>query len=369
MKTNEWIPNVPVYQPGRPITEVARELGFDDVDEIIKVASNENELGPSPKALEAMAAQASEMHRYPDGGGFYLKRKLAEKLDVQPENLILGNGSNELIEFLGHAYLAKGANLVMSQSAFIVYLLVSRLFNAETTLVPMKEGLVHDLDAMLAAITPEARIVAVCNPNNPTGTINTPEETENFISKLPDHVLAVFDEAYFELVPDEMKSDIIKHIREGRKNVMVLRTFSKAYGLAGLRIGYGIAHEDVISTLNHVRQPFNANAMAQAAALAALDDEEHIAATRELVFQGLELFAEKLPTIGNGLEFVPSYGNFILVKTGDGVETFAGLQKRKVIVRPMAGYGLPDWVRITIGTQEQNERVLAALAEVLRKAR
>lgn len=375
MQLNEWIPNVPVYQPGKPITEVARELGFDEFDGIIKVASNENELGPSPKALEAMAAQAAEMHRYPDGGGFYLKRKLAEKLNVQPENLILGNGSNEVIEFLGHAYLAEGTRLVMSQSAFIVYLLVSHLFNAETTRVPMKEGLVHDLDAMLDAITPETRIIAVCTPNNPTGTINTPEEIESFISKLPDHVLAVFDEAYFELVPDEMKSDIVKHIRAGRKNIMVLRTFSKAYGLAGLRIGYGIAHEEVIGTLNHVRQPFNANAMAQAAALAALDDDAHLAKTREMGFQGLELFAEKLPTIksrrsgaaadGNGLEFIPSFANFILVKTGNGAEVFAELQKRKVIVRPMAGYGLPDWVRITIGTKEQNERVLAALAEVV----
>jgi histidinol-phosphate aminotransferase len=364
MKTNAWIPNVPVYQPGKPITEVARELGFDDVDEIIKVASNETELGPSPKAIEAMNAAANEMHRYPDGGGFYLKAKLAEKLDVKPENLLLGNGSNELIEFLGHAYLAPGTNLVMSECAFVVYRLVSALFNADVVAVPMKD-FTHDLDAMLTAITPATRIVAVCNPNNPTGTINTPEEIEAFIENLPDHVLAVFDEAYFELVPDEAKADIIKHIRAGRKNVMVLRTFSKAYGLAGLRIGYGIANDEGIAALNHVRQPFNANAMAQAAALAALDDDDHIAKTRELVFQGLELFAEKLPTIGNGLEFVPSFANFILVKTGRGAEVFAELQKRKVIVRPMAGYGLPDWVRITIGTPEQNQRVLTALAEVV----
>ncbi len=182
---------------------------------------------------------------------------------------------------------------------------------------------------------------------------------------MPEHVLAVFDEAYFELVPDEMKSNLIQQVVDGRKNVLILRTFSKAYGLAGLRVGYAIAHEEVIETLNHVRQPFNANAMAQAAAMAALDDEKHIEKTREMVFQGLELFAEKLPAIGNGLEFVPSYTNFILVKTGNGVEMFAELQKRKVIVRPMAGYGLPDWVRITLGTPEQNERVLAALAELM----
>lgn len=364
MKTNEWIPNVPVYQPGKPIEEVARELGFDNIDEIIKVASNENELGPSPKALDAMAAQAAEMHRYPDGGGFYLKNRLAEKFAVKPENILLGNGSNELIEFLGHAYLAPGANLVMSECAFVVYRLVSALFNAETIVAPMK-NFGHDLDAMLDAVTPETRIIAVCNPNNPTGTIIMPDEIDTFIEKLPEHVLAVFDEAYFELVPENAQANIVKHIRAGRKNVMVLRTFSKAYGLAGLRIGYGIAHKDVIETLNHVRQPFNANTMAQAAALAALDDEEHLTQTREMVFQGLKLFAEKLPSIGTGLEFVPSYGNFILVKTGNGADVFAELQKRKVIVRPMGGYGLPDWVRITIGTPEQNALVLKALAEVV----
>ena len=364
MNANAWISRVPVYQPGKPITEVARELGFDDIDDIIKVASNENELGPSPKALEAMSAAAGEMHRYPDGGGFYLKHRLSEKLGIAPENLMLGNGSNELIEFLGHAYLAPGVNLVMSECVFVVYRLVSALFNAEVIAVPMKK-FTHDLDAMLAAITPETRIIAICNPNNPTGTMNTPDEIKAFIQKLPDSVLAVFDEAYFELVPDGMKSDLVQYIRDGQKNIMVLRTFSKAYGLAGLRIGYGIAHPEVIAELNHVRQPFNANAMAQAAALAALDDDDHMAKTREMVFEGLALFSEKLPAIGNGLEFVPSYGNFILVKTGRGIEKFVELQKRKVIVRPMAGYGLPDWVRITIGTREQNERVLHALAEVV----
>lgn len=364
MTTNEWIPKVPVYQPGKPIAEVARELGFDSVDDIIKVASNENELGPSPKALEAMIAEAGEMHRYPDGGGFYLRNKLASTLDVDPSNLILGNGSNELIEFLGHAYLAPGTNLVMADCAFVVYRLVSMLFDAETIAVSMT-AFTHDLDAMLAAITPDTRIVAICNPNNPTGTIVPPADIDAFVEKLPDHVLAVFDEAYFELAPDAMQADVIRHIRAGRKNVMVLRTFSKAYGLAGIRIGYGVAHPDVIETLNHIRQPFNANAMAQSAALAALDDDEHIANTRDMVFQGLELFAEKLPTIGRGLEFVPSTANFILVKTGRGAEVFAELQKRKVIVRPMGGYGLPDWVRITIGTPEQNAKTLAALAEVV----
>ncbi len=362
MKTNEWIPNVPVYEPGKPIEEVARELGFDDATEILKVASNENELGPSPKALEAMKVAAGEMHRYPDGGGFYLKQKLADKLEIRSENILLGNGSNELIEFLGHVYLQPGANLVMSEYAFVVYRLIAALFNAETIATPMKK-FTHDLDAMLAAITPQTRMLIVCNPNNPTGTINTPEEIETFLENLPPHVLAVFDEAYFELVPDTAKTNLIKHIQKGRKNLIILRTFSKAYGLAGLRIGYAIGNEKLIATLNHARQPFNANAMAQAAALAALDDNHHIAKTREMCFQGLELFAKKLPTLG--IEFIPSHANFILIKTGNGREIFAELQKRKIIVRPMTGYGLPSWIRITIGTPEQNESVLAALQEIL----
>jgi histidinol-phosphate aminotransferase len=290
MKTNEWISRVPVYEPGKPIEEVARELGFDDAADIIKVASNENELGPSPRALKAMKSVAGEMHRYPDGGCFYLKDKLAAKLGVKSENLLLGNGSNELIEFLGHVYLGPDANLVMSECAFIVYRLVAALFNAHVFAVPMK-NFTHDLNAMLAAITPETRIIVVCNPNNPTGTINTPDEIDTFLDKLPSHVLAVFDEAYFELMPDEVKPDLIEKICEGRNNIIILRTFSKAYGLAGLRIGYAVGNETLIRNLNHVRQPFNVNAIALAAALAALDDNEHIENTRQMIVQGLDLFA------------------------------------------------------------------------------
>jgi histidinol-phosphate aminotransferase len=363
MKTNEWISNVPVYEPGRPIEEVARELGFDDIAGIIKVASNENELGPSPKALKAMAAAATEMNRYPDGGCFYLKENLAGKLGVKPQNLLFGNGSNELIEFLGHVYLGPGANLVMSEGAFVVYRLVAMLFNAKVIATPMKK-FAHDLDAMLAAVTPETRMVIICNPNNPTGTIVTPEEIKAFLKKLPPQVLAVFDEAYFELMPDESKPDLIKEIQKGRENVVVLRTFSKAYGLAGLRIGYAVGHEKLIGLLNRVRQPFNVNAMALAAAFAALDDDKHLEKTRKTNFQGLELFMDGFCELG--LEFVPSYANFILVKTGNGRKVFGELQKKKVIVRPMDGYGLPEWIRITVGTPAQNRAVLKALKEILR---
>lgn len=360
MIAKKWINDVPVYEPGKPLEEVARELGFNDIADIIKVASNENELGPAPKAIDAMKTAAAEMHRYPDGGCFYLKEKLAAQLGVQPENLLFGNGSNELIEFLGHVFLGPGTNLVMSDCAFVVYRLVAALFNAQTLAVPMK-NFTHDLDAMLAALTPETRLVAVCNPNNPTGTIVSPEQIDAFLDNLPDQVLAVFDEAYFELMPDDKKPDLIAKINAGRENLIVLRTFSKAYGLAGLRIGYAVGHNTLIETLNHVRQPFNVNAMAQAAALAALDDGDHLVRTRDMVFQGLEFFAETLPSLG--IEFVPSFANFILVKTGRGREVFAALQKQKVIVRPMAGYGLPDWIRITIGTPEQNQRVLAVLKQ------
>jgi histidinol-phosphate aminotransferase len=366
MICNKWVETLPVYEPGKPIEEVARELGFNDLAEIIKVASNENELGPSPKALVAMAAAAGEMHRYPDGGGFYLKEKLAAKLGVKPQNLLLGSGSNELIEFLGHVYLGAGTNLVMSDGAFVVYRLVARLFNAQVVAPPMKQ-FAHDLDAMRSAVTPETRLMIICNPNNPTGTIVPPAKINDFLEELPANVLAVFDEAYFEYLPENQKPNLIKEIQQGRENVIILRTFSKAYGLAGLRIGYAVGHEKQIALLNRVRQPFNVNAMALAAALAALDDDSHLEKTRQTNFQGLELFAQELPKIAGGLDWVPSFANFLLVKTGHGRQVFSELQKRKVITRPMDGYGLPDWIRITVGTPEQNCRVLLALQEVLQE--
>ncbi|RKX39630.1 MAG: histidinol-phosphate transaminase [Verrucomicrobia bacterium] len=362
MKAKEWISGLRVYEPGKPIEEVARELGFDDVAAIVKVASNENEIGPSPMAIEAMQEAVGEMHRYPDGGAFYLKRKLAGQLGVDPENLLFGSGSNELIVFLCHVFLGQGTNLVMGAEAFAVYFLASAMYQADTIRVPMPEH-VHDLDAMLASITPETRIVAICNPNNPTGTMVSQEAIDRFIEKLPEHVVAIFDEAYFEVMPEEQKPDVLKHIRAGKENIIVLRTFSKAYGLAGLRIGYAIGCPDLIALLNKVRQPFNVNAMAQSAAMAALDDVTHLVETREMVFQGLEFFERELPKLG--IETVPSAANFILVKTGNGREVFQELQKRKVIVRPMDPYGLPDHIRITIGTPEQNQTILDALKEVL----
>jgi histidinol-phosphate aminotransferase len=362
MKPKEWISDLRVYEPGKPIEEVARELGFDDVAEIVKVASNENELGPSPQAVEAMREAVSEMHRYPDGGAFYLKRKLAQKLEIDPESLLFGCGSNELIVFLCHVFLQSGTNLVMGAEAFAVYFLAASMYRGEIISVPMPEH-VHDLEGMLAAITPETRLVAVCNPNNPTGTMVPPTALDAFIGQLPDHVVAVIDEAYFEVMPEEMKPDVIRHIRTGRENVIVLRTFSKGYGLAGLRIGYAVGHPDLIGLLNKVRQPFNVNSMAQAAAMAALDDVTHLVETREMVAAGIAFFARELPKAGIGV--VPSGANFVMARTGNGRSVFEALQQRKVIVRPMDPYGLPDYIRITVGTPEQNRIVLDALKEIM----
>jgi histidinol-phosphate aminotransferase len=216
---------------------------------------------------------------------------------------------------------------------------------------------------MLAAVTPETRLIAVCNPNNPTGTTVSPAALDAFIEQLPDHVVAIIDEAYFEVMPEEMKPDVIRHIRAGRENIIVLRTFSKGYGLAGLRLGYAVAHPALINLLNKVRQPFNANAMAQAAAMAALDDDAHLARSRETVARGIEFFARELPKLG--IEVIPSGANFVMMKTGRGREVFLELQKRKVIVRPMDGYGLPEYIRITVGTAEQNKAILAALKDVV----
>ena len=358
----KYIEELKVYEPGRPIEEVARELGFEDVLGFQKLASNENELRPSSLALEAMQKTMTEMHRYPDGGCFYLKEKLAATLDVKPEQLVFGAGSNELIVFLCHAFLGKGTNLVMADKAFAVYFLVMALYEADAIRVPM-QNLTHDLDAMLAAITPETRIVAICNPNNPTGTLISQEQIDRFMEAVPDNVVVAFDEAYFELLPESQKPDVLKYVREGRENVIVFRTFSKAYGLAGLRVGYAVAHPNLIKLMDKVRQPFNVSAIAQNAAIAALDDFEHLEKTRDITINGLRYLEAELTKMG--VEFVPSVTNFMLVKTGRGREICAELQKRKMIVRPMDPYGLPEYLRVSIGTQAQNEQFISDLKSVL----
>ncbi len=356
---NPALKNVPVYQGGRPIEEVAREMGLPAAD-IIKLASNENPLGPSPAALAAMQKVIAGLHLYPDGNAFYLKQKLAGKLGLKPENLILGNGSSEIIEFVGHALLGPGVDAVMSQYSFIIYMLVARLFGANPIVVPAK-NYAHDLPAMLAAITPQTKVVFVANPNNPTGTVASQEEIISFVKAVPERVLVVMDEAYIEFM--EEPADLLPLVREGRPNLLIMRTFSKIFGLAGLRIGYGMASPELITGLESIRQPFNINSIAQAGALAALEDTEHMRKTRTNNAQGMRQISDGLGKLG--LEFIPSAGNFILARVGDGKRVFDEMQKVGVIVRPMGGYDLPDWVRISIGTAKENERCLAALKKVI----
>jgi histidinol-phosphate aminotransferase len=361
IKINPFLKNLPTYQPGRPIEEVARELNLP-ASGIIKVASNENPFGPSPLAIAAMQKAIAGVNLYPDGNAFYLKQKLAAKLGIEPANLILGNGSNEIIEFVAHALLAPGADVVVSQFCFAIYPIVAKMFGANVITVPAK-NYGHDLPAMLCAITPRTRIIFVANPNNPTGTLAPREEVIQFVNDIPDDVLLVMDEAYIEFLDDPL--DLVSLVRLGaRKNLILMRTFSKIYGLAGLRIGYGIANSEFISALEKVRQPFNINSLAQTAALAALDDDEHVRKTRANNFAGLEFFAKAFRDLK--LEFVPSSANFILVRVGEGQKVFDAMQKQGVIVRPMGGYQLPEWIRISVGTPKENQQCLDALKNSIR---
>ncbi|HZL77474.1 MAG TPA: histidinol-phosphate transaminase [Candidatus Limnocylindrales bacterium] len=360
MKTNPFLKTLPTYQPGRPIEEVARELGLP-AESIIKVASNENPFGPSPLAVAALQKAVAGVNLYPDGNAFYLKQKLAAKLRVEPSNLVLGNGSNEIIEFVAHALLAPGDDVVVSQFCFAIYPIVAKMFGADVITVPAK-NYGHDLSAMLRAITPKTRIVFVANPNNPTGTLASREEVIHFVNEVPDDVLLVMDEAYIEFLDEPL--DLSPLVRSGvRPNLILMRTFSKIYGLAGLRIGYGIGNPEFIAALEKIRQPFNANLLAQTAALAALDDDEHVRKTRANNFAGLEFFQRAFRAMK--LEYVPSAANFILVCVGDGKKVFEAMQKLGVITRPMAGYQLPEWIRISIGTPKENERCLNVLKTVL----
>lgn len=358
---NKELKDLPAYQPGRPIEEVARELVLP-AEDIIKLASNENPLGPSPAALAAMEKVLAKLNLYPDGNAFYLKQRLAEKLGVQTANLILGNGSNEIIEFVGHAYMSPGVDVVVSQYCFVVYPLVTKLFGANLITVPAK-NYGHDLPAMLKAITPQTRVVFIANPNNPTGTFVSRGELTRFVEQVPEYVLLVLDEAYIEFL--DGAADLVSLVRAGTKpNLLLMRTFSKIFGLAGLRLGYGIGHPDLVALLEKVRQPFNINSVAQAGALAALDDTEHVRRTRENNARGLQFFSEAFRRMK--LEFIPSSANFVLVHVGEGQRVFEAMQKQGVIVRPMGGYQLGEWVRITVGTPGENERCLVALQTALR---
>jgi len=355
--------DLPVYQPGRPIEEVARQYGLDP-DHIIKLASNENPLGPSPRAVQALQAALNTVHLYPDGHAYALKQRLATRLEVTPQHLILGNGSNELLEFVGHALLEPGVDVVVSQYCFAVYPLVARLFGANLITVPARH-FGHDLAAMRAAVTPRTRVVFIANPNNPTGTWLPAAELRAFAESLPAHVLLVLDEAYIEFLEDP--PDFLPDIRAGsRPNLLLLRTFSKIYGLAGLRVGYGIAVPELVAALEKIRQPFNLNRLAQVAALAALDDVEHVQRTRRNNAAGLKQLQQGCQALG--LTYVPSAANFVLVRVGNGAAVFEALQRQGVIVRPMGAYDLPEWIRISVGRPEENRRCLDALRDVLNRA-
>lgn len=349
------VQNLVAYEPGKPVEELAREMGLEPGD-IIKLASNENPLGPSPKAVAAMKDALDRAHFYPDGGGWTLRGAIAEQLGVGRENIILGNGSNEIIEFLGHAFLEPGCEVVTAEHAFAVYTLMAQLFGADTVRVP-DPNFQHDLPAMLAAITPRTRQVFIANPNNPTGTMVQQAEIDAFMDQVPDHVIVVFDEAYHEFL--ENPPDVIQYVRANR-NVVVMRTFSKIQGLAALRIGYGVASAALASTLQRTRQPFNANAIAQAGATAGMLDVEHMARTRALTTEGRNYFQAEFAEMK--LEFVPSHANFVLLRVGDGDSVFQALLKQGIIVRAMRSYGLPEWIRVSVGTMEQNRRFVAALS-------
>jgi len=358
--TPEYIRRLSPYVPGKPIEELAREYGIGE-DDIIKLASNENPRGPSPKVREAIAAAAAGVTRYPDGNGFALKTALAQRYGVALDQIVLGNGSNDILELATQAFLRPGDHAVYSQHAFAVYPLATQARGATGIVVPARE-FGHDLPAMLAAVTPRTRIVFVANPNNPTGTWVAPVAMREFIAQVPPEVLIVLDEAYNEYLKPAQQANSVAWIAE-HPNLLVSRTFSKAYGLAGLRVGYGIADSTVADMLNRVRQPFNVNSIAQAAAIAALADSAYVEESARLNRSGLEQLERGLAALGVG--FVPSHGNFLLVHVGDAAAVYEQLLRRGVIVRPVASYGLPEHLRVTVGLAAENQRFLDALRAVL----
>lgn len=356
----EYIRRIAPYQPGKPIAELARELGLRE-DTIIKLASNENPLGASPRALAAMQAALPEIGRYPDGNGFELKAALAGRFGVGQENIVLGNGSNDILEMAARAFLAPGASAVYSQHAFAVYPLATQAVGARGIEVPARD-FGHDLEAMAAAVRPDTRVVFVANPNNPTGTWIEPERIRAFLRRVPSDVLVVLDEAYNEYLDPAQQADSARWLDEF-PNLVVSRTFSKAYGLAGLRVGFGLVRPGVADLMNRVRQPFNVSHLAQVAAVAALADRAFVERSCELNRHGMQVLTEGLRRLGRG--WIPSHANFLTFHVGDGAGVFQRLLKQGVIVRPIGAYGLPQHLRVTIGTAAENERFLAALGNAL----
>jgi histidinol-phosphate aminotransferase len=355
-----YIHAIAPYQPGKPISEVARELGMPEAD-IIKLASNENPLGPSPKALAAMQAALHDLALYPDGGGFALKEVIARRFRVEPAQIILGNGSNDVLELVARTFLRPGVSAVYSQHAFAVYPLVTTATGATGIEVPAK-NFGNDLDALAAAIRADTCIVFLANPNNPTGTFVPGDAVRAFAERVPGDVLIVMDEAYMEYLGPPHAYDSAPWLAE-LPNLIISRTLSKAYGLAGLRVGFGLAAANLVALMNRVRQPFNVNHLAMVAAAAALEDDEFIESSRRVNAEGLALL--KAEFAARRIEFIEPFGNFITFRVANAMAVFEALLRQGVIVRPIAGYGLPDWLRVSVGTAAQNRRFLAALDKAL----
>lgn len=356
----DYIRAIAPYQGGKPISEVAREFGLDEAN-IIKLASNENPLGMPQSAAKAMLAAMGELARYPDSNGFELKQTITEKYDVPQDWVTLGNGSNDILELAAHALVQPGQSVVFAQYSFAVYPLATQAVGGRAIVVPAKDyG--HDLPAMAKAISADTKLVFVANPNNPTGSFAPAAEIEAFLAQVPTDVVVVLDEAYNEYLAPELQYDSVAWVRR-YPNLLVSRTLSKAYGLAGLRIGFGIAQPAITDLLNRIRQPFNVNSMAQAAAIAALNDLAFLRKSAELNRDGYRQLTQAFDALG--LEYVPSYGNFVLVRVGDddaaGARVNLALLKKGVIVRPVGNYGLPQWLRVSIGLPDENDKFIAAL--------
>ncbi len=355
-----YIRAIAPYQPGKPISELAREMGLDE-KKILKLASNENPLGISPKAKAAIKKELADLGRYPDGNAFDLKAALSRRYAVPQEGVVVGNGSNDLLEMAAGAFLAPGRAAVYSQHAFAVYPLATQARGAKSIVVPAN-NYGHDLAAMLAAITPETRVVFIANPNNPTGTFVRGEELEEFVARAPRDVAVVVDQAYTEYLPPELRYDSVAWLAK-YPNLILTRTFSKVYGLAGLRVGFGLMHPEVADLLNRVRQPFNVNSLALAAAVAALGDGKFVARSYRMNRSGMAKLERNFKTLG--LEYIPSCANFVAFRVPRTRAVYEKLLRRGVIVRPVAGYDMPDHLRVTVGTPRENEKFLKALRAAL----
>ena len=358
-----YIRSIAPYQPGKPISELAREMGLDEAS-IIKLASNENPLGISPKAHLAVEAALADISRYPDGNSFALRDAVCKKFGLTPGQLVFGNGSNDILELAARAFLVPDAEAIYSQHAFAVYALVTQAVGAKGVVTPAR-NFAHDLSAMLAAITAKTRMIFIANPNNPTGTLLGREELKDFLRQVPSRILVILDEAYDEYLDEAHKSESVKWLAEF-DNLIISRTFSKAYGLAGLRIGYGMANAAITDIMNRVRQPFNVNSIAQAAATASLQDEDFVARSYALNQAGMKQITLGFERLG--LDYITSFGNFVSFRVSNAAHVFQQLLRNGVILRPVANYEMPEYLRVSIGLFDENARFLEVLEEILKNS-